>query len=110
MTGTTVVRWDGDTMNREQRRLLKSMKGDKLELWVNRYGESLYHEGARDAMLTLIFKLHDEFNFDNEQVDKLLSMSYVWMNGINTEHDITADKIKDTLTDEGITCLSTYGL
>ena len=32
---------------------------------------------AIDAMLTLLLKLHDEFGFDNEQVNKLFSLSYV---------------------------------
>ena len=93
-------------LNREQRRLIKNLKRDKLDVWVNEYGMAMYADGMRDSFLSLLLKLHDEFGFGNERIKRLLELSDTWLQGIHEKDSgIDADGIKQQLIAEGITCL-----
>lgn len=97
-------------MNREQRRMIKSLKKDKLEAWINEYGVAMYNDGVRDAVLSIALKMHDEYGFGNRRIDNLLTLADTWLLGIHTEKDISADGIKATLVSEGITCLDKHNI
>ena len=74
------------------------------------YNEA-YNDGVRDAFMSLLLKLHDDFDFDNEKTFKLLKASEVWMQAcITGESDIDHEGIKAQLISEGITCLESTDL
>lgn len=94
------------TLNREQRRYIKNLNKDQLIDWLSQYGMEMYNDGARDAHLSILLKLHDDFNFDNEMISKLLKASETWTQAcISREENIDSEGIKRQLISEGITCL-----
>lgn len=98
-------------MNREQKRKIKGMSGDKLEKWITEYGKAMYEEGMRDSFLSLLLKLHDEFGYGNERIKRLLELTDVWIQGIHEpDNGITAGGIREQLINEGIVCLQDTNL
>lgn len=97
------MRW---RLNRELKRKYMNMsKKQLLEHMPLHYNEA-YNDGVRDAFMSLLLKLHDEFDFDNEKTFKLLKASEVWMQGlIAGEDDIDSDGIKEQLIQDGLICL-----
>lgn len=94
------------TLNREQRRYIKGLNKDQLIKWLSSYGMEMYNDGVRDSFYVLLLELHDKFDFGNQQIEKLLKSSEVWMNGIRSrEDDIDRNGIKQALLDDGITCI-----
>lgn len=93
-------------LNRESKRKYLAMnKKQLLEHMPDHYNEA-YNDGVRDAFMSLLLKLHDEFDFDNEMIFKLLKASEVWMQAcITGESDIDSEQIKQQLISENITCL-----
>lgn len=80
-------------------------KKQLLEHMPLHYNEA-YNDGVRDAFMSLLLKLHDEFGFGNERIERLLKASEVWMQAcISGEEDIDHDKIKEQLIAEGVVCL-----
>jgi len=93
-------------MNRETRRYIQTLSKDKLVKWLSVYGMEMYDDGIRDAFMSLLLKLHDDFNFDNEKTEQLLRACEPWMQAcIKHEEDIDAKAIKEQLIAEGIVCL-----
>ena len=85
-------------------------KKQLLEHMPLHYNEA-YNDGVRDAFMSLLLKLHDEFGFGNERIERLLRASEPWMQGlIESEDDIDYEGIKETLIAEGITCLESTDL
>lgn len=68
------------------------------------YNEA-YNDGVRDAFMSLLLKLHDEFNFGNDETLKLLTACEPWMVGLIQNEEIDHDQIKETLISEGVVCL-----
>lgn len=97
------MRW---RLNRELKRKYMNMsKKQLLEHMPLHYNEA-YNDGVRDAFMSLLLKLHDDFDFDNEKTFKLLKASETWMQAcISGEEDIDSDGIKETLISEGLVCL-----
>lgn len=93
-------------LNRESKRKYLAMnKKQLLEHMPLHYNEA-YNDGVRDSFMSLLLKLHDDFNFDNEMTFKLLKASETWMQGlIKGEDDIDYEGIKEQLISEGIVCL-----
>ena len=102
------MRW---RLNRESKRKYMNMsKKQLLEHMPLHYNEA-YNDGVRDSFMSLLLKLHDEFGFGNERIERLLKASEVWMQAcISGEEDIDHDKIKEQLIAEGITCLESTDL
>ncbi len=97
------MRW---RLNRESKRKYLAMnKKQLLEHMPLHYNEA-YNDGVRDSFMSLLLKLHDEFGFGNERIERLLKASEVWMQAcISGEEDIDHDKIKEQLIAEGVVCL-----
>ena len=97
------MRW---RLNRESKRKYMNMsKKQLLEHMPLHYNEA-YNDGVRDSFMSLLLKLHDDFDFDNEKTFKLLKASEVWMQGlIAGEDDIDSDGIKEQLIQDGLICL-----
>lgn len=97
------MRW---RLNRELKRKYMNMsKKQLLEHMPLHYNEA-YNDGVRDSFMSLLLKLHDDFDFDNEKTFKFLKASEVWMQAcISGEEDIDHDKIKEQLIAEGVVCL-----
>jgi len=93
-------------LNRDMRRQYENMSKKQLLAHMPVFHMEAYNEGVRDSFMSLLLKLHDEFNFNNEDVIRLLQASEVWMNAcISGEEDIDSDGIKKTLVEDGIVCL-----
>ena len=92
-------------INRDTIRTVKSFSNDRLRAWLQEYGFAMYQDGKRDALLALSLKLHDEFNFTNEDIAKLLELSGIWLDGAQAGTEIKADEIKAALLNENISCL-----
>lgn len=93
-------------MNRTQRRELQNMKKDKILERLPGYFVQCYDEGVRDSFMAILLKLHDEFGFGNERIQRLLKASEPWMQAlINGKEGIDVEGIKQTLIDEGVTCI-----
>lgn len=97
------MRW---RLNRESKRKYANMsKKQLLEHMPLHYNEA-YNDGVRDAFMSLLLKLHDDFQFGNERILRLLKSCEPWMQAcISGEDDIDSDGIKAQLIEEGITCL-----
>ncbi len=97
------MRW---RLNRESKRKYANMsKKQLLEHMPLHYNEA-YNDGVRDAFMSLLLKLHDDFQFGNERIFRLLKSCEPWMQAcISGEDDIDSDGIKAQLIEEGITCL-----
>lgn len=93
-------------INREERRKLHKMSKEQIIAQMPRYYIESYNDGVRDAFLSLLFKLKDEFSFDNDRIQRLLKASETWMQAcISGEDEIDSNGIKQQLIDEGIVCL-----
>ena len=93
-------------INRQTRRYIQNLKKDDFIDYISRYAVECYNDGVKDAFMSLLLKLHDEFDFGNDEINKLLHASEVWMNALmKGEDNIHHDGIKKQLIDEGITCL-----
>ena len=65
-----------------------------------------YDEGCRDSFMAILLKLHDEFDFGNDEILRLLTACEPWMIAlIRGEEQIDHDGIKRQLVEEGIECL-----
>lgn len=93
-------------LNRESKRKYLAMnKKQLLEHMPDHYNEA-YNDGVRDAFMSLLLKLHDEFSFGNERTMRLLKACEPWMQAlINGKEGIDVEGIKQTLIDEGVTCI-----
>lgn len=98
-------------LNRELKRKYMNMsKKQLLEHMPLHYNEA-YNDGVRDSFMSLLLKLHDDFDFDNEKTFKLLKASETWMQAcITGESDIDSEQIKQVLIAEGIKCLESTDL
>ena len=94
------------SLNRTERRMIQNLPKDKLQSWLDTYAMTMYNDGVKDAFMSLLLKLHDEFDFGNDEINKLLHACEPWMNALMSgEDNIHHDGIKQQLLDEGITCL-----
>ena len=94
------------TLNRAQRRQIQNLNKDQLITWLAQFAMETYNDGAKDAFMSILLKLHDEFDFDNEKISKLLKASETWKQAcISREDNIDSEGIKQQLISEGITCL-----
>ena len=94
------------SLNRTERRMIQNLPKDKLQSWLDTYAMTMYNDGVRDAFMSLLLKLHDEFNFGNDEINKLLHASEMWMAALMAgEDNINHDGIKEQLVSEGIVCL-----
>ena len=59
-------------MNRTQRREMQNMSKKQLLEKLPGYYCQCYDEGVRDSFMAILLKLHDEFNFGNDETLKLL--------------------------------------
>ena len=97
-------------MNRTQRREMQNMSKKQLLEKLPSYYCQCYDEGVRDSFMAILLKLHDEFNFGNDETLKLLTACEPWMVGLIQNEEIDHDQIKETLINEGITCLESTDL
>ena len=93
------------SLKRETVRKIKKFDSKQLHAWLQAYGYNMYCDGKRDAILSLLLKLVDEFNFTNDDISKLLSLSGVWLEGAQAGSEINSEEIKAELLKEGIACL-----
>ena len=93
-------------LNREQRRHIKNLKKDELINWLAVYAMDCYNDGVRDAFMSMLLKLHDDFGFGNERILRLLKACQPWMSAcMKREDNIDSKGIKEQLISEGIVCL-----
>lgn len=93
-------------INRSTRRYIKNLKKDDFIDYLSRYALECYNDGVRDSFMALLLKLHDEFDFGNDEINKLLHACEPWMNALMSgEDNIHHDGIKQQLISEGIVCL-----
>lgn len=93
-------------VNREERRKLHKMSKEKIIEEMPRYYMESYNDWVRDAFMSILLKLRDEFGFGNDRIQRLLKATETWMQAcISGEDDIDAEGIKQQLIAEGITCL-----
>lgn len=92
-------------MNRQQKREMQNMSKKQLLEKLPSYYCQCYDEGVKDSFMAILLKLHDEFNFGNDETLKLLTACEPWMVGLIQGDGIDHDGIKETLIQEGITCL-----
>ena len=94
-------------MNRQQRREMQNMSKKQLLEKIPGYYCQCYDEGVKDSFMALLLKLHDEFNFGNDEILRLLKSCEPWMVALITgEEQIDHDAIKKQLISEGIECLN----
>lgn len=94
-------------VNREERRKLHKMTKEQIIAQMPGYYMESYNDGVRDAFMSILLKLRDEFGFGNDRIQRLLKASETWMQAcISGEDDIDAEGIKQQLIAEGITCLN----
>ena len=93
-------------MNRTQRREMQNMSKKQLLEKLPGYYCQCYDEGVRDSFMAILLKLHDEFNFGNDETLKLLTACEPWMAGLIQNEEIDHDGIKKQLLEEGIVCLN----
>ena len=92
-------------MNRQQRREMQNMSKKQLLEKIPGYYCQCYDEGVKDSFMAILLKLHDEFDFGNEETMKLLTACEPWMVGLIQNEEIDHDGIRETLINEGIVCL-----
>ena len=93
-------------MNREDRRKFYKMSKEQIIAKMPMYYTESYNDGVRDAFLSILLKLKDEFGFDNDKIQRLLKASETWMQAcISGEDEIDSNGIKQQLIEEGIVCL-----
>ena len=62
-------------MNRQQRREIQNMSKKQLLEKLPGYYCQCYDEGVKDSFMALLLKLHDEFDFGNEEILKLAELN-----------------------------------
>ena len=92
-------------MPRWKRREIQNYKKEKFETWLNEYAVTNYNAGVREAYMAILLELHDKFGWGNDRIARLLKSTEVWMNALTEGKEINADGVKETLINEGITCL-----
>ena len=93
-------------INREERRKFYKMSKEQIIAELPRYYMESYNDGVRDAFLSLLLKLRDEFGFGNDRIQRLLKATETWMQAcISGEDEVNSDGIKQQLIEEGIVCL-----
>jgi len=93
-------------LNRTERRYIQNLNKDKLQVWLDEYAVAMYNDGVRDAFMSLLLKLRDEFGFGNERIERLLKACEPWMDAcMSGKEDIDNKAIKEQLIAEGIVCL-----
>ena len=93
-------------INREERRKLHKLTKEQIIAQMPRFYMESYNDGVRDAFLTLLLKLRDEYGFGNDRIQRLLKATETWMQAcISGEDEIDSNGIKQQLIEEGITCL-----
>ena len=92
-------------MNRQQKREMQNMSKKQLLEKLPSYYCQCYDEGIKDSFMAILLKLHDEFDFGNEEILRLLMACEPWMVGLIQGDDIDHDQIKETLISEGVVCL-----
>ena len=98
-------------LNREAKRKYQNMsKKQLLEHMPLHYNEA-YNDGVRDSFMSLLLKLHDDFGFGNDRIERLLKASEIWMQAcISGEEDIDSEGIKNQLILDEIVCLKNTDL
>ena len=93
-------------LNREMKRQYENMSKKQLLAHMPLHYQCAYNDGVRDAFMSLLLKLHDEFGFGNDRIQRLLKACEPWMQAcISGEEDIDHEGIKEQLLAEGILCL-----
>ena len=93
-------------LNRQMKRQYENMSKKQLLAHMPLHYQEAYNDGVRDAFMSLLLKLHDDFDFGNEEIQRLLKASETWMQAcISGECGIDSDGIKAQLLKEGIVCL-----
>ena len=92
-------------LSRAKRREIQNYKKEKFEVWLSQYAVENYNAGVREAYMALLLELHDKFGWGNDRIERLLMATEVWINGLAEGKEINADGVKETLINEGITCL-----
>ena len=93
-------------LSRAKRREIQNYNKEKFEVWLNEYAVTNYNAGVREAYMALLLEMHDKFGFGNERIQRLLKASEPWMQAlINGKEGIDVEGIKQTLIDEGVTCI-----
>lgn len=93
-------------MNRQQKREMQNMSKKQLLEKLPGYYCQCYDEGIKDSFMAILLKLHDEFDFGNEEILRLLIACEPWMVGLIQGDGIDHDGIKAQLIEEGIVCLN----
>lgn len=91
-------------LNREQHRHIKSLSKDALTEWLRQFYCEVYNEAISETYLAVMRHLHDDNDWNNEQLEELFYNSNNDIAAIN-EHYVTAEEIRAGLADEGITFL-----
>ena len=92
-------------LNREQHRHLKSLSKDGMIEYLRRFYCEVYNEAISETYLAVMRHLHDDNDWNNEQLEELFYNSNNDIAAIN-EHYVTAEEIRAGLADEGITFLN----
>lgn len=92
-------------LSRAKRREIQNYNKEKFETWLGQYAVENYNAGVREAYMALLLELHDKFGFGNERIQRLLKASEPWMQGLISGDSIDVEGIKQTLIDEGVTCI-----
>ena len=93
-------------INRATRRYIQGLKREAFIDYISCYAVECYNDGVRDSFMALLLKLHDEFDFGNDEINKLLHACEPWMAALMSgEDNIHHDGIKQQLISENITCL-----
>ena len=93
-------------LSRAKRREIQNYKKEKFETWLNEYAVTNYNAGVREAYMAILLELHDKFGWGNDRIAKLLKATEVWMNALTEGKEIDVNEVKETLINEGITCLN----
>lgn len=93
-------------LSRAKRREIQNYKKEKFEVWLSQYAVENYNAGVREAYLAILLELHDKFGWGNDRIERLLMATEVWINGLAEGKEIDANGVKETLINEGITCLN----
>ena len=91
-------------LNRQQYRYVRGLSKDELIKWLHDFYCNVYNEAISETYLAVMRHLHDDNDWNNEQLEELFYNSNNDIAAIN-EHYVTAEEIRAGLADEGITFL-----
>ena len=80
------------------------MNTDEFSVFLARFCIESYGDGAQDTEAAIYRRLYDDFNFDNDMIEKLKKGVNDDLNAINQKY-ITAEEIINGLINEGLTSL-----